>query len=455
MSLLRTTDTPSQVQDGRPVEDENRSIMGPGADVPRVSRSAHRPGPRHWRLWAQPRAAVVFLLVVELVAVVAAVLAGVWQPVTARSLGYFAVIVVLGIGAAEAARGVERMRRWFADTPHVNMSSVWTLSAALLLPASLVVATIVLLYGHMWLRSWRSVSGVSPFRTVFNIAAVTLCCLAAGSLARALPDFTLAPRYVINVACILLVVLVYAAVNTTLAAIALLLLRTGRSPSGLLGTWQENSLELATLCVGVLVAAVLAWRPLLVLLLLLPLYVLHRSVLIRQLEHAVTVDEKTELLNAATWRSLAVTELERSRRAGRTFGLLMVDLDHFAQVNERFGRAVGDQALRAVGAAMRREMRPTDLCGRLGGEEFAIVLVDTEIADAVRMADRMCRRVRTLRAAGADHQRLGLSVSIGVAVYPDAGSDLDEVLLAADNALFAAKDAGRDRVSVVQVGGDG
>lgn len=415
--------------------------------------SLSRLTPRNWRLWSLPRPAVAFLLAVEAAAVALAVVLSLLHPMTGRSLDYFIVIVVLGLAAAEAARGVERMRRWFADTPHVNMSSVWTLSAALLLTPALAVAAIVLLYGHLWVRSWRTVSGVTPFRTTFNVSVVALSCLAAGVVARSLRDFSLAPERIANVAAVVLVILVYATVNSVLAAIALLLLQAEHSPRGVLGSWQENSLELATLCVGVLIAALLAWRPLLALLVLLPLYVLHRSVLIRQLEHAVTVDEKTDLLNATTWRSLATTELERARRHGMTFVLLMVDLDHFAQVNDKFGRSAGDQALHAVGAVMRKEIRPTDLCGRLGGEEFAILLGNTGIDEAVRMADRVCKRVRTVRVNGSDSDEFRLSVSIGVAGYPDAGADLDEVLLAADNALFAAKDAGRDRVRVVQVGG--
>src|SRR5262249_39570535 len=158
---------------------------------------------------------------------------------------------------------------------------------------------------------------------------------------------------------------------------------------------------------------------------LLPLYVLHRSVLIRQLEHAATVDERTGLLNAATWHSLAATEFERARRHGRPIGLLMADLDHFSHINDRFGREVGDQALQKVGEVVRQELRPNDLSGRLGGEEFAILLTDIEIEDAVRTADRVCRRVRSVCVNGSDDPDALLSVSIGVAAYPDAGPDLD------------------------------
>ena len=410
---------------------------------------------RGWRLWSLPRGAVAFLLSVEVAAVAVTVVLSALDRVTAQSLRNFAIVVGLGIVAAEATRGVERMRRWFTNTPHVNMSSVWTLSAALLTTPALAAATAVLLYAHLWARSWRPVSGVHAYRVLFNVSVVVLSCQAAGVIDRGAPGDPLAPSRLVDVLAIVFVIVGYSAVNSGLAALALLLLGDQRSWRGLIGSWHENSVEYATLCVGLLTAAVLAWRPWLALLVLMPLHVLHRSVLIRQLEHAATVDEKTGLLNAATWHSLAAGEFERARSHGGTVGLLMADLDHFSQVNERFGRDVGDQALQKVGEAVRQELRSGDLGGRLGGEEFAILLADTEIDDAVRMANRVCRRVRGVCVNGSDREDVWLSVSIGVAAFPDAGTDLDELLLAADNALFAAKDAGRDRASVVQLGGPG
>lgn len=405
-----------------------------------------------------PPGAVAFLLLVEVAAVAVTVLLSVRHPVTTSSLGYFGVVVALGLVSAEAARGVERMRRWFTHTPHVNMSSVWTLSAALLTSPALTALAVAVLYIHLWARSWYPVSGVHPYRVVFNTSVVILSCQVAGVLARKVPGFSLYPAQPIDLLSLAAVIVGYWLVNSTLAAVALLLLGEQRTFRDLLGNWHENSVEYATLCVGMLTAAVLLWRPWLAVLMLPPLQVLHRSVLIRQLEHAATVDEKTGLLNAASWHSLATAQFERARRLGRTLGLLMVDLDHFAMVNERFGREVGDHVLHAVGETMRREARSGDLCGRLGGEEFVILLTDTEIEDAVDRADRVCQQVRSLCLAdtvpdeveGLD--RVGLSASIGVASYPDAGLELDEVLLAADNALFAAKDAGRDRARVAQLG---
>lgn len=417
--------------------------------------------PRHWRLWSLPPVAVVFLLLVEAAAVASTAVLGAARPVTRHELGYAVAIVVLGVLTAESTRGVERMRRWFSDGPHVNMSSVWTLSAALLTSPVLTAAVTVVLYAHLWARSWYRVGGVRPFRVVFNVSVVVLSCHAAAVVARALPgEFSLAPARATEALAVLLVIAAYSAVNSGLAAGALALLHDQWSLRGLVGSWHENSVEYATLCLGVLAAALLAWRPWLVVLLALPLHVLHRGVLVRQLETAITTDERTGLLNAATWHKLARTELERARRNDMTVGLLMIDLDHFSQVNDEFGHGVGDQALRAVAEAMSEEVRSSDLCGRLGGEEFVILLTDTGITRAVAVADRICQRVRTLRVPGgagrgedATGRRVPLSASIGAAAWPDAGPDLDEVLLAADNALFAAKDAGRNRALAVRPAG--
>ncbi|HEX3587983.1 MAG TPA: hypothetical protein VHV74_00025 [Pseudonocardiaceae bacterium] len=95
--------------------------------------------------------------------------------------------------AAESTRGVERMRRWFSDTPHVNMSSVWTLSAALLTTPALVAATAAILYGHLWWRSWYRVGGVRPYRVLFNLSTVILSCQVAGLVADMTPG-ELVPR---------------------------------------------------------------------------------------------------------------------------------------------------------------------------------------------------------------------------------------------------------------------
>ena len=407
-----------------------------------------------WKLWTKPRPGAIFLIGVETLAIVATALAIVTHPVSQRELINFAVLVIAGVTVAEASRQVERLRRRFSDALHVNLSSVWILAAALSTAPALAVATCVFLYGHMWLRSWRRITGMHAYRVVFSASNVVLSCLAAAAVAAWLaPGSLLDIVRPANLLWVLLVVATFSVVNSGLAAIAIALLQGDRSLAALVGSWQENSIEYATLCMGLLAAALLAWRPLLLVLIFLPLYVLHRSVLIRQLEHAATTDEKTGLLNATSWQTLASNELHRANRHSMELALLMVDLDHFKWVNERYGHLVGDQVLRAVADAMREEVRDYDLCGRFGGEEFVLLLPDTGLSRAVEVGNRICARIRglhidqdhTTEAAGGPT----LSASIGVATFPDAGTELDEILLAADNAMFAAKDSGRDQVRAV------
>lgn len=408
-----------------------------------------------WRLWKLPRKARGYLIGVEVAAVVVTVLLAIRFPVTSHAAVAFAIIVGLGVLAAEATKRIERMRRRFSDTPHVNMSSVWTLSAALVTTPALAAATTVVLYLHLWFRSWRQVTGMHPFRVAFSVCAVVLSCHAAFLVEQALPDaLPPDPSRPVGLLVLAVVIVGYWCVNSGLVAGAILLLRRDRSLGRLLGSGRENSLEYATLSVGALTALLLSWYAWAVALVLLPLFVLHRSVLVRQLEHAATTDDKTGLLNAGTWRALADSELERAARHGTTLAVLMTDLDFFKGVNDSYGHLVGDQALRVIAEAMRGTVRSSDLVGRFGGEEFVILAIGVDSAGAVEVGNRIRDRVRELRIedpiSGATYADLRLTVSVGVAAFPDAGHDLDELLMKADAALFAAKDAGRDRVLAVQ-----
>jgi diguanylate cyclase (GGDEF)-like protein len=361
----------------------------------------------------------------------------------------------MGILVAEITKRVERMRRRFSDTPHVNMSSVWTFSAALCTSPALAAATTVVLYLHLWRRSWREITGMHPFRVVFSVAAVVLSCQAAFLvnvwLPGALPTDVGGP---VGVVVFVLVIVVYWVVNSALVGAAISVLRSDRVLGRLVGSWSENAIEYATLVLGGFVVLVLAWYPWAVVLMPLPLYVLHRSVLARQFEYDATVDDKTGLLKAGTWQSLAGRELDRARQHGTGVGLLMVDVDHFKHVNDRYGHLVGDQALRAVATGLRAAVRGTDLVGRFGGEEFVILLVGADHAGSVETGRRVCERIRALRVedpiSGASYPDLRLSVSVGVAAFPDNGGSLEELLHAADTALFATKDAGRDGVRAMQ-----
>ncbi|MGB3441424.1 MAG: MFS transporter [Actinophytocola sp.] len=469
-SLLATSGTPSPGTDREPDPglEKVAGDQGSGGDanspwtsatqhpVPgegRTRRRRSQRGPRRVRtLPTRPRA---FLVGVEIAAAVATGVLAVRYPATAEAARNFAVIVGMGILVAEVTKRVERMRRRFSDAPHVNMSSVWTFSAALVTSPALAAATAVILYVHLWRRSWREITGMHPFRVVFSVCAVVLSCHAAfllnAWLPGSLPTDVGGPA---GLLAIVLVIVTYWVVNTILVGGAISLLRSDRSIGRLVGSWSENAIEYATLTLGALVVLVLAFYPWAVALMPLPLYVLHRSVLVRQLEHEASIDDKTDLLKAGTWQSLASREVELAKRHGTGLGVLMVDIDHFKGVNDRYGHLVGDRALRAVADALRGVVRNTDLVGRFGGEEFVVLLVGTDHAGSIETAKRVCERVRAVRVqdalTGATYPELRLSVSIGVAALPDNGTDLNELLHGADVALFVTKDAGRDGVRAVQ-----
>jgi len=138
--------------------------------------------------------------------------------------------------------------------------------------------------------------------------------------------------------------------------------------------------------------------------------------------------------------------MDRSRRYGRPFSLVMLDIDHFKSINDTYGHLAGDKALRALAALIRGEVRPTDVVARYGGEEFVLALPETAGTGAVTLAERLRVRVAGhALAVTADHT-ISMTVSIGVASYPDGANSVQKLLSAADQALYAAKSAGRNRV---------
>ena len=141
-------------------------------------------------------------------------------------------------------------------------------------------------------------------------------------------------------------------------------------------------------------------------------------------------------------RMFAQAATERSPLA-----LLMLDLDHFKLVNDQRGHAVGDQVLANVGAVMRGATRARDFAGRNGGEEFAILLPDTEIPAALRIAERVRAAIAEMSLPGTD---VAVTVSVGVAGYPEHASTPDRLARLADAALYLAKREGRNRVELAE-----
>jgi len=168
--------------------------------------------------------------------------------------------------------------------------------------------------------------------------------------------------------------------------------------------------------------------------------------LARELERAATTDALTEMPNRAAILETAATELERAARFGHPLSTLMVDIDHFKMINDRHGHAVGDMVLKAVAETCAAAVRTFDHVGRLGGEEFLIVLGESDEHQARAAAERVREAVEALSVASI-RGPLSVTVSLGVATTRSPDESLDLLLNRADQALYRAKAEGRNRVA--------
>ncbi|WP_020663939.1 GGDEF domain-containing protein [Amycolatopsis benzoatilytica] len=366
------------------------------------------------------------------------------QHVSSWHLKTFALIAVVAILQTELSRRLERQRRTLAAGPHVNMTSVWLLPAGVLLPGQLIAALSVTLYCYLAFRSWSGTRPSEAHRVAANITTATLSACAAGTVTLAVPA--------LSVTAVCSAGLTYFAVNTLLTGLGLYLANPAKATvESCLGGMDDNLLELATLCVGGLLVMVLSQEPLLSVLVILPLYVLQRSMLIKRLEELATTDQKTQLLNATTWQDGAQREISRAERDNGSFGALMIDLDHFKRINDTYGHLAGDDVLKAVAAVVKQETRAHDLVGRFGGEEFVALLPSTSKEDAIVTAERIRQRISELVIPTQTNEGEEVAIerrtaSIGVAAFPLDGASIEEVMAAADAAVYAAKNGGRNRV---------
>jgi len=166
-----------------------------------------------------------------------------------------------------------------------------------------------------------------------------------------------------------------------------------------------------------------------------------------ELLEQATHDSLTGLHNRRYLDEELTRELARAERAGSPVSLLMLDVDHFKDVNDTYGHATGDRVLRAIAHLLQEVTRAGDMTCRLGGDEFVVVLPEATTEDAVSRAEDLRRILRESMCDGCD-DRVRPTVSVGVAAYPLHADGVDRLMAAADRALYASKGAGRDRVSV-------
>lgn len=169
-----------------------------------------------------------------------------------------------------------------------------------------------------------------------------------------------------------------------------------------------------------------------------------RKALELELRVLATTDPLTDLLNRRAFFGALENELQRSLRLGRPLALVILDVDHFKEINDRFGHPAGDAALVHLSRTLRQTLRGIDLIGRIGGEEFAAILLETEVTATPPIGERLLASVRSAPVLLPDGTPLPMTISIGGS-QAQPGDSIEALIKRADDALYQAKAEGRDR----------
>ncbi len=407
---------------------------------------------RGWALWRLPRAAAGYVAVVTVLPVLAlaAVVSTGEDHYRLSDLWRVTVLSACAVVSIEGARSVG-MPTLVDGRPYKDLASVWLFAIALVLPAPYVVVASAVLLPLLL----RGVLG-PPWRRTFNAAGVALAGLAAHwvavQVAGGRPPEAVGTGAGRLVAALVLAGAAYELVNVVLVTLAIWLVEPDTPLRAALGDVSTLITDLAALSLGLLAAVAWSVSPVLALAAIPPVVLLQRALIHDELREAAQTDGKTGLATAAHWLGQAQRWVERSQHGGTPCGLLLLDIDHFKEINDTWGHLVGDEVLAEVASTLRGGVRPVDLIGRLGGEEFGVLLPDTGVVEAAAVAER----VRVLIAghavpavgAGGQQGHVRITVSIGVAGTREVGHVVSDLLASADAALYRAKAGGRDRVEV-------
>ena len=181
-----------------------------------------------------------------------------------------------------------------------------------------------------------------------------------------------------------------------------------------------------------------------------PAVALDNALMLQRVEALSVTDDLTQLYNARYLNQVLRREAKRASRSGRPLSLLFVDLDGFKGVNDSHGHLSGSSALVEAAGLIRRSARETDLVSRFGGDEFALILPDTGSEGAVAVGERVRERVAEHRFLERDGLDIHLTVSVGVATLPDVAASAEELIHAADGAMYRVKAAGKNGVIIAR-----
>jgi diguanylate cyclase (GGDEF)-like protein len=171
------------------------------------------------------------------------------------------------------------------------------------------------------------------------------------------------------------------------------------------------------------------------------------AILVEDSERLAATDSLTGLMNRRAFTGAMTGELARCVRHQYPLSLVMLDVDHFKSINDRYGHAVGDRVLVEIGRLLASVTRRSDLAGRWGGEEFVVAWTSTDLEGARTVTDRLCAAVQALVIADDSGERIPVTASFGLSCW-HAGEPLEALVGRADRAMYVSKNSGRNRVSV-------
>ena len=409
------------------------------------------PWSRHCRLLSEPLSLIGYVTGVLACYLTITGWEAASTPVAGSDITLFAALMGCGAICVEASGRLGQPTGVWRD-----LLSAWWLPVALLLPP-LYALTAPALLG---LLSYVRVRHGAVYRRLFSSAALGLSGAVASALFRWLTPVSqrglagVWPTYpgsdawlmhpgqaMVAIAC----AVVFGVLNAGLVAVAAWLVDPEARLAEMFWDRERMLLDLTETCAGILVTIACALSMLLLSVALPPVILLQRSLLHSQLKAQARTDTKTGVLNAGAWQGEAALAVDRARRRRESVAVLLADVDYFKRVNDTYGHLIGDAVLRTLAAEMRQQVRESDLVGRFGGEEFAILLNRTSAAEAGRVAERIRRGVGVVRVLTED-MIVGVTVSVGVALLDSHGASLVELLESADKAMYRAKRTGRDRV---------
>ena len=404
---------------------------------------------RSWPVWrVDPRWLVVFIVSVVVLdggAIGASASMTVVRP---------GQLLLFGLLLTSSLLTVEMTRRAGENAGFIlDVYAVWELPVAILLPP---VYALLVPIPRFVMMQWRG-RKIQVYRRVFSAAAIGLSYGGASMVFHAANEGILShisradARMAAWILTVAVCAVVHWAINRSLVLTAIKASDPAASVREMALSREPLHNDATELCVAVLVTLCVASSPLTIAFALPFVTLLQRSQRHAQLLSDSRFDAKTGLLNAGTWEREAGNEVVRADRTSTSLAVALIDVDNFKAVNDTHGHLAGDVALRQLARTIKIFLREYDLVGRFGGEEFALLLPQTDEQDARRVAERMRAHIADMPidvGGAAGSKIIRITVSIGVAALSTTGSQLTELLATADAALYRAKHAGRNQVWV-------